>query len=356
MGANSTNDVVFLLEELPPLTLLESEWRKLEKLYSASFFTSWSWIGNWLTTLPSRLELKLVRVQRDEVTIALAIAGFRQARRFRLFQIRQLFVNATGDSNCDCITIEHNDFVGERGLIPKFAEWFSATDCADELVIQGSAPHNVPALPNLVRWVRESPAYAHDLSPKSEPRQALSRNTRQQISRNFRALGRFGMLNVDEAKTPEIALAYFAALKAFHVRSWDRRGRRNAFSSPYFEIFHRALISAGAGQLLRARAGESVLGYLYNFRHAGTVYAYQSGFADEFERDRPGYVCHALAMAESAVHGVTRYDFLAGDNRLKRSMATAQYTLAWCIYGRATPLLRLHAAVGRVLNGYRNKL
>jgi CelD/BcsL family acetyltransferase involved in cellulose biosynthesis len=132
---------------------------------------------------------------------------------------------------------------------------------------------------------------------------------------------------------PDIAaaLAYFSALKQLHVASWTRRGRPHAFRYPFFETFHRDLIataySSGAIELLKIEAGAQVLGYLYNFRHAGTVYAYQSGFAPLESHVRPGYVCHMLAIDSHARAGEACYDFMAGRNRLKESFADESYAM-----------------------------
>ena len=99
-----------------------------------------------------------------------------------------------------------------------------------------------------------------------------------------------------------------------------------------FERFHQSVIADGIGnasvELLRIRAGETVLGYLYNFRQGGRVYAYQSGF-DDLDRRRPGYVCHALAIRRAAMRGDLVYDFMAGSNRLKRTFASREYGMGW---------------------------
>ena len=129
------------------------------------------------------------------------------------------------------------------------------------------------------------------------------------------------------------ALNYFAAMKKLHIRSWTRRGQSHAFTNLFFEEFHQKLItdhwSSGGIELLRISAGETVLGYLYNFRRHGTVYSYQSGFDDAAPGSRPGYVCHALAIAHYAKEGMEHYDFLAQSNRLKRSFGLQEYRLCW---------------------------
>ena len=354
MAVASSNGIVFRMESLPLLSALEPDWRELECRYPGSFFASWSWIGTWLKTLPRHVAPRLIRAERDAAVVGMAIAVLRETRHFGMLPVRRLHLNATGDPELDGIVIEHNDFVGEAGLLPRFVEWFSGAEGADELVIAGTAPQNAPEMRGLLRSARGSPAFAHELSGAAEPEAAMSRNTRQQLNRNFRALARFGALAVDEADTPETALAFFDALKSLHVRSWDRRGTRHAFARPFFETFHRALIASGGGQLLRVLAGDLILGYLYNFRHGQTVHAYQSGFSDEISEDRPGYVCHALAMTRSAMSGATRYDFLAGDNRLKRSFATSFYTLVWCTYSKRTPLFRFHAMARRIASRFRS--
>ena len=115
--------------------------------------------------------------------------------------------------------------------------------------------------------------------------------------RHFEAPGPLGL---SEAATEAEAQRFFAAMKVLHCASWERRGKAHAFTHGFFEPFHRLLIersfAAGAIQLLKARAGDRVIGYLYNFRLGNRVYAYQSGFADADRRERPGIVTHALAI------------------------------------------------------------
>ncbi len=346
MPVEPKSGVYFGIDPLPPLDVLENLWRRLE---ARSFFTSWDWIGAWLLTLPGKFDPQLIRATRDGKLAGLAIGVFRHAQRHGIVRTKQLHFNATGDPAFDSITIEHNDFAGEAGLLPAFIKWFSQSGAADELILPGVSPDGAPGVPRLLRSLRTVPAFANDaLAAIARDGMAatLSRNARQQLNRNLRDLSRFGPLCVDEADDLATKIAWFDALKDLHIRSWSRRGKRHAFCEPYFETFHRALVSLPAVQLLRIRAGERVLGYLYNFRFGDTVYAYQSGFADG--ADRPGYVSHALAIEHYAKQGATRYDFLAGDNRLKRSFGPLHTTLCWATYGRPSIPLRLEAAARRL--------
>jgi hypothetical protein len=344
MPVELQSGVEFAIEKLPPSEGLENLWRSFE---ARSFFTSWDWIGTWLQTLPPEFDPHLIRAVRGAKTVGVAIGMFRRSSRHWIVNTSQLHFNATGYEEFDRIAVEHNDFAGEPSLLRAFLEWFSQGGGADELVLPGVSTADAPRIPGLLRSAREVPAFANDGLPaiaREGTTHTLSRNARQQLNRNMRDLSRFGPLCIEEADSPTTRLAWFGELKELHVRSWTRRGNRHAFSASYFEIFHRALIFSQAVQLLRTRAGERVLGYVYNFRFGNTVYAYQSGFADEDGKDRPGYVSHALAIEHCARQGATRYDFLAGDNRLKRSFGPSRYALCWVTYARPSVTLRLEAA------------
>ena len=108
----------------------------------------------------------------------------------------------------------------------------------------------------------------------------------------FAILNSSARLHLSEPATVAEALTFFNSMKALHCASWERRGEPHSFAGEFFEPFHRLLIersfAEGGIQLLRACAGERVVGYLYNFRLGNRVYAYQSGFDDADRRERPG--------------------------------------------------------------------
>ena len=188
---------------------------------------------------------------------------------------------------------------------------------------------------------------------------SLSRNSRQQLRRSMRAYERKAPLSIDVARDTQTALEFFAQMKALHVRSWMRREHRHAFSNPFFETFHRSLIRRGAADgtvdLLRVSAGDRVIGYLYNFLRDGTVSSYQSGFDDADRQLRPGYVCHALAIAHYAAAGMSSYDFLGGTNRLKQTFGPERYELCWYYLHKNTSAFRVNALARRVAGAFRRR-
>jgi CelD/BcsL family acetyltransferase involved in cellulose biosynthesis len=116
--------------------------------------------------------------------------------------------------------------------------------------------------------------------------------------------------------------------------SWSRRGKPGAFADPAIRRFHRSLIATGLPRgevdLLRIAAGGADVGFLYNFRWQGRVHAYQSGFYyPDNPQQKPGLTCHALAIEAYRAEGMRCYDFLAGDDRYKTSLAPDLVRLHW---------------------------
>ena len=266
-------------------------------------------------------------------------------RRLGLVRSRGLYLNETGNPRFDSLTIEHNGILAANGreteAVDKLVAWFADLGGeADELHLNGALqrlPDEALEGRGLGRIETVVPSYSVELRLLAESGgelyPVLSANARQQLRRAMRYFERFGPLQLCEAATEAEALDFFAALKALHIASWERRGKAHAFTGSFFEPFHRLLIqrsfAAGVIQLLRVSAGQRVIGYLYNFRLGNRIYTYQSGF-DEAERGaRPGAVTHALAIGHAFHGGLRVYDFMAGRNRLKESFATRCEPMLW---------------------------
>ncbi|MBV9203583.1 MAG: GNAT family N-acetyltransferase [Alphaproteobacteria bacterium] len=352
-------------EALPPLPLLECQWRRLEAVGNASFFTSWHWMGTLLAALPPTSRPKLLRGCANGATVALALLGADDTRRRHgLVRSRGLFVNETGDPRFDALTIEHNGILAaaewERSIWSELVSWFAGLHGeADELHIGGSL-RRLPeaAIHRYGLGCQETsvPSYSVDLSrlqpSGGELYPVLSANARQQLRRAVRHFERFGALRLSEAANTAEAFSFFDAMKRLHCASWERRGKPHSFTGEFFEPFHRLLIErsfdAGGTQLLQVSAGDRVIGYLYNFRLGNRVYAYQSGFDDADSHERPGVVTHFLAIRHAFRSGAQVYDFMAGHNRLKASFATQCEPMLWQIVQQRRLAFRLEHLARRL--------
>lgn len=319
----------------------QTVWSRMEADVAPSFFTSWTWAGSWLEALPPSIRPLLLTASLGLRVIGAAFVVARKQHRL-VRSVRQLYFNATGSAEVDRITIEHNGFMAQPEtdalLWPAFLRWFATQQEFDELIVPGlrqTAIQQQLVPGSLLCHEIISPAYARSL-PFAGGREALltgfRSNARQQLRRNLRAAERLGPLLCERADSAETAAAWFEALKRFHVQWWTRRGTPNAFAPPFFETFHRLVIARGVSEgsvdVLRISAGGAPLGYLYNFRGGDSAIAYQSGFDDTWSDLRPGYISHLLAMEFTARRGISCYDFLAGDNQLKRTFANETYGIS----------------------------
>ena len=102
-------------------------------------------------------------------------------------------------------------------------------------------------------------------------------------------------------------------------------------------------------QMLRVTAGTEVVGYLYNLVRNGHVYFYQSGFNyTEDHKLRPGLVCHYLAVMHNLKVDSRIYDFLAGPQRYKQSLARLKLKMYWFSFRKPRFVFAVERVLGRV--------
>jgi CelD/BcsL family acetyltransferase involved in cellulose biosynthesis len=337
------------LTRLTAIGPLGHKWRELERRSSCSFFQSWTWVGTWLSCLPSSVDLYLLEVTDGDRVIGLALFGRRTLVRHGFVRTQALLLHETGSRELDRMTIEYNSILAEAGR-----EWQvvrAGVDCLrvaeitwDELVLSGVDARGVEAWRSAAReadWQlvlrQESSCSFVDLDAVRKGGDylaLLSSNTRQQVRRSIKAYEMAGSLSLSAASTADIALEYLDGLQELHNVHWRGRGKDGAFSSEFTRGFHERLVRGAAPrgevQMLRVAAGEEVIGYLYNFVRDGHVYFYQSGFRyAEDAKLRPGLVCHYLAVLHNLEARHRVYDFLAGPQRYKQSLGTASVGMYW---------------------------
>lgn len=331
---------------------LEAEWRGLEaEAGPIPPFRAWTWVG--CLAAERYPDPWLLRAEAAGRTVGLALFNRRAGR---------LSLAESGDPALDAPFVEHNG--------PLLAAW-AGPDVAAALLraawgvagVRGLRLSGVePALADsaggavLRRQVRPAPFVDLDRvrAAGGDPLAHLSANARGQIRRALRRLGEAGELVLERAENEAEALAWFEAMVTLHQRDWQARGQPGAFAHPFMRRFHRALIArampAGEVDLLRLSAGATVLGYLYTLRRGGHVCAYQAGFDRPAEAQRkPGLVAHVLAIGRAAGEGAALYDFLAGEARYKRSLATGSRDLVWAEFARPWSARGLAARLRRAL-------
>lgn len=349
----------------PPRTTLAAWWRELESRATATFFTSWSWMGCWLDILPSHLQPQLLVAREGDVIVGLGLVIRGRSHLLRVVPVPCWRLHATGQVEFDCLTIEYNGFLTQEDqavaikdamldflLTRTGVSRFEITK-AEARFAELAAAHRKRGV--LVRTT-ELASYIVDLNEVRQQPEGyiplLSANTRSQVRRSLSGYRKRGDVTLTQASSAQEAKAFLNALRALHAQKWEERGEASAFvSSKVAEQFHDLVIEEAFGrgeiQLLRISVGDTELGYLYNFVHRGRVVFYQSGFRTGLldKQDRPGLVCHTLAIEHNAPNGQHIYDFTAGDYRYKGSLATGRELQGTHVFQRDGILPRLEAGL-----------
>lgn len=331
-GCATLGAVQIHVTPLRDFAALEQEWRSLEaRLPALSFFQSWTWIGCLAEErYPNAV---LLRLETEGRVLGLALFNRHQGR---------LSLAGSADAALDAPFIEHNaplllPEAGEEGLrLMLRAAW--ATAGTRRLLLDGVSPAILAAAGGTPLRLQEriAPFIALDtLRGHGTYLDSRSANTRQQLRRSLRAYATRGPLVLARAGDTAEAQSWLAALITLHEATWQARGAPGAFATPYLRRFHAALVARAMArdelEMLRVTSGRDIVGYLYNFRLRGRVSAYQSGLdhACAGPQEKPGLTCHLLAIERALAAGDSVYDFLAGADRYKRSLATAEAPLLW---------------------------
>lgn len=331
------------------LAAVADRWQALEARADPSFFQSWTWVGCLAEErFPDPV---LLAAEEDGRTVALAL--FNRSRR--PFVPEALYLGESGAGALDSVFVEHNGPLIERGredLLPAVLRAAVDAPVAAEgrarrrcLVLSGVGETHLQAARAAITGggyaclLRSRPAPFVDLAGLRRAGvgflQNLSANTRYQLRRSARCYARAGPLAIQRPADLAEAWHFLDELAALHQATWRQRGLPGMFAAPDFLRFHRTLLARtlprGEVDLLRMTAGGKTFGYLYNFRFRGRVLTYQSGFdyAAAEPHEKPGMTCHHLAIEASAAEGMDYYDFLAGADRYKTSLATGSVPLHW---------------------------
>lgn len=319
-------------------------WKILCGCCRHSYYTSPGWIENWLACVKDGFRPWLLLLLEGEAPVAAFLAVCSKRLRGGLVPSRVVSVYGTGDYKADGITPIYNAFLTPGDVRVSLARLLKMLPFAwDEFCLPGLSPDDFPGThldacnPGWLLRDYDKPLYYVEMDKFDRERESylnlLSANSRSQIRRSFRLYAQNGPVRIREAATVEEALEMAEALYALcHLRK-SKQHRRCSIDS-FFRKFHDRLLrnrfSRKETQLLHIFNDAGTIGYLYNHVYDGVVYSYQSGFVyTKDNRLKPGLVAHVEAIVHNAALGHIRYDFGAGIERYKKTLATGSNSMQW---------------------------
>jgi CelD/BcsL family acetyltransferase involved in cellulose biosynthesis len=361
------------LEAPPPHHELQAMWLELQARSQGSFFTSWTWVGPWLQSLPPVCRVRLLSARRDGRLLALALLVDKTDWRLGVVPIHATHLHATGRADCDGVTIEYNGLLVDRHAEPDLEaaviSQLMATDGApDEFRLPGCSrlPQKLPT--SLTLQYHEHPSFYVDLQAINASGDDylgnLKPRSRHVVRKSLNRLSAIAPLRLVVAHSVPMAQQFMAELQRLHTAHWQSRGEPGAFSESFRRQFHARLIEQGVPEgrvvLLAMYQGDTPVAYFYYLCHGGWVHYYQSG-VDYGRLDgslSPGLAGHALAIEHFRAAGWRVYDFMAGEMQYKRTMCTDTTPLFWGTVQQRSAKMRMNnraMAAGRLARAHWQK-
>jgi CelD/BcsL family acetyltransferase involved in cellulose biosynthesis len=276
------------------------------------------------------------------VAIALVTRG-REQRRGPL-PIRTTHLGTAGERHGESVVVEYNRLL----TLPQHrAAAFEALTRAigrapwrtDLIELNGFAPEELAGWDMTGYRIDRQVCHVADLAAmraaEGPIERAFGSSVAAKVRKNQRRFSeRFGPIATEWVTEVDRAQPVFTKLIALHQARWQEAGEPGAFAGERLPRFHRALIARllpeGKVVLVRVTAGEQLVGVFYGFAERGAIYHYQWGLT-RFEESSlsPGFVTGICTMQAAIERGFSELNWLAGDVRYKRELATTSRELIW---------------------------
>ena len=314
---------------------------------SDSPFLSRFWLEPWLESIDKHERPHLITVKQNTQLLGFALWGEQRGLLGKTF-----YLNQSGEHLNDQVWIEHNDVICRKALnaeerqiiASSMIEELSHAMGASKIVVRNTRTnewHHPQFLSEVS--VEESKYAALNSQDKTTDEvnyiASLSKNTRSAVKRSNKLIEQeHGPISVDLVNL-EKESEVFDDVAQTHLKRWGHSDFGSGFNNPKFVHFHKQLLSNSdansrdsqastpQANILKIRAGETLLGYLYMLEKAQQALFYLSAIKIQSSDNKikPGLSMHHAAIDYYAAKGFTHYDFLAGKARYKSQMSNAHY-------------------------------
>lgn len=322
---------VSIIDDPEALADLQPEWQQLHAASGADIFLSWNWLMPWWLHLSGDREL-FVLLARDEdgrargllpLSLETARVGLRRVRRLRFLgddhvgsdyldaliepgwnrAANRAFAAALVDRRDDWDLLELRD-MDERST--------TAHELLDELGEDSFDMHSVAGLHCPIQ----------DFDPE-QPVADFMRSTRrfQNYTRRRKWLERQPGFQIEICQDEQTLQPPLEAFFRLHHLRWHEDGGSSGIAGARVEAFHRdampRLMAAGQLRLYTLWVDEVAVASVYALIHGNTFYYYQAGMDPAWRSRSVGLVLIGETFADAIRSGLTRYDFLRGEEGYK---------------------------------------
>lgn len=328
----------------PPLvtsdmTAIERDWKRLQHAARpANPFLSWEWQSGWAAAHPHGVKPLVVGETFPDGSLA-GLLALQRVRRHGLAQMEMLGQGAGGDE-LDCLVHPAAPAkVGARLLRTALAQrrWsllrLESVRTGGVLATAMAAMHpHAPeveageCLPTLAL-----PASFDALLAARSP------NFRAEVRRRRRSFARLApQASLECAESPVAVAAALGQLMRLHNQRRAQKQGRGIFARGRLRAFHRRvavqLAAAGVARIYLLHTPGAVVAALYGLEAGGRFLYFQSGFDPAWAAASPGTMLLSGVIEDCIARGLTRFEFLRGEERYKRRWTAEQrHSQCWLL-------------------------
>lgn len=279
------------------------------------------WVTVWWRHFGRDATLAVVTVRREQTLVGLAPLFIQRQRGLRVCRFLGGHESALADlliGEGEKAEVADAVLQGVRTLPFHYLDAFGMPEGGVLPGLAGSTPLNLlrrveaPVLLMPDGW---GAAYASRISSKK-------RNLHR---RRLRQLSELGAISWTVARTPDEVASELEHAFEIHARRWEGRPDGSTFGTATGRAFHRegarALAADDIVRIVTLRVDGRPVAFHYYFVLDETMYVHRLAFDPAVARYSPGQVTLIHALEDASNGGVTRVEFLGGDERYKVELA-----------------------------------
>lgn len=319
---NTTKLTMSVISDAAGLEALAHEWDPLVLAAARpSPFMLHVWVTAWWRHYGIGNALAVITARRGSTLVGIAPMFIRRRRGLRTCEFLGSYESALGD----LLIAPGEDGSVARGLLASLAEL--PFDYLDVFGAPAGGVFTQLTTDERLHHVRrvEAPVIHMPNGWEAVYAARISSKTRSELRRRIRALDELGTVSWTTARTPEAVAIELEDAFEVHARRWQGRRDGSTFGRATGHAFHRevtrALAAKDVVRMTTLRVDGRPLAFTCYLLVGRTLYCHRVAFDPAFARYAPGRATMYRAIGDASSEGVTRVEFLGGDERYKLDMA-----------------------------------